>query len=318
MRASSARSRERGPEARARRGQRRRGGAQRSRLDLSKAQFGSSARWTDDACRGLNAQDGRCARWPLGGKCVHTLRVATVQPGSADEESLVQLGYVEVDPATLAGPGGGLDGLLAGSVVDNEPESWPEGFPADGWRVIYTKNGRGRGSAGLVEVFAAPLPEFDGGFAMVSLALGRRDGKLRVGCDPGPVPVRPGKASRRQGLRLEWRQPVLRADAGQPLELTVDLVNRSWRRWHNVADDSTVVVGWLLDPEGNRVRENGHFHFGVGRRELLRCLGPGRHQELSVRILTPEIQTVPLGTYGLEAMLADLNLRSEEATLTLA
>jgi hypothetical protein len=63
-----------------------------------------------------------------------------------------------------------------------------------------------RGSPGLVEVFAAPLPEFDGGFAMVSLGLSKRDGKVRVGSDPGPVPVRPGKASRRRGLRLEWRK----------------------------------------------------------------------------------------------------------------
>jgi hypothetical protein len=250
--------------------------------------------------------------------CMHTLRVTTVEPASGDDDGLVQLGYVEVDPATLAGPGGGLDALVAGRVVDNEPDRWPEDFPADGWRVIYTRNGRGSGSRNLVEVFAAPLPEFDGGFAMVSLALGRRDGKLRVGCDPGPVPVHPGKASRRQGLRLEWPKPVLRTNAGQSLELTVDLVNRSWRRWHNVADDSTVVVGWLLDAEGNRVRENGHFRFGIGHRELLRCLEAGRHQELTVRILTPEIQTVPPGTYGLEAMLADLNLRSDEATLTLA
>jgi len=248
---------------------------------------------------------------------VHTLRVATGEPGTGDDDGLVQLGYVEVDPATLTGPGGGLDPLLAGRVIDNQPDSWPEDLPADGWRVIYTRDDRGKGSSVLVEVFAAPLPAFDGGFAMVSLALGKRDGKLRVGCDPGPVPVSPGRAARRHGLRLEWRKPLVRARAGLPLELTIDLANRSWHRWHNIADDSTIVVGWLLDAEGNRLRD-GDWHFGYGGRDLLPCLEPEREQELTVRILTPEIQTVPPGTYGLEAMLADLNLRSEPATLLLA
>jgi hypothetical protein len=97
---------------------------------------------------------------------------------------------------------------------------------------------------------------------MVSLS--ERDGKLRLGCDSGPVAVHPGRATRRHGLHLEWREPVLRVRAGEPPKLTIELVNTSWRRRHNVADDSEVVVGWLLDAEGNRVRD-GNWHFGVGQ-----------------------------------------------------
>jgi hypothetical protein len=191
------------------------------------------------------------------GHAGHTRRVHAALPGTCSEDGLVQLSYVEVDPAALSGPGGRLDALLAGRVIDNLPMIWPEEFPADGWRVIYTRTGPGRGSPRLVEVLAAPLPVCDGAFAMVSLS--ERDGKLRLGCDPGPVAVHPGRATRRHGLRLEWREPVLRARAGEPLRLTIELVNTSRGRWDNAADDSEVVVGWLLDAEGNRVRD-GDWH----------------------------------------------------------
>jgi hypothetical protein len=177
----------------------------------------------------------------------HTQRVTTALPGTRAEDGLVQLNYVEVDPAALSAPGARLDALLASRVIDNLPETWPEEFPADGWRLIYPRRAPGRASPKLAEVLAAPLPACDGAFAMVSLT--ERDGKLRLGCDPGPVAVNPGRATRRHGLQLQWRTPVLRAHAGQPLKLTIELVNSSWRRWHNVADDSGVVVGWLLDAE---------------------------------------------------------------------
>jgi hypothetical protein len=104
------------------------------------------------------------------------------------------------------------------------------------------------------------------------ITLYEHDGKLVAGYHAEPVAAHPGKAMRRQNLRLLWRDPVLHARAGQPLRLAIDLANTSWQRWHIVADDGELVMGWLLDPAGNRVRaRNGPFSYGAFIRTCLAC-----------------------------------------------
>jgi hypothetical protein len=39
--------------------------------------------------------------------------------------------------------------------------------------------------------------------------------------------------------------------------------------------------------------------------------------KLTVQILIPDVETLPAGSYGLEATLKDLDLRSDQATLIL-
>jgi hypothetical protein len=245
--------------------------------------------------------------------CRHTQRMSDFTPEHSAEGDLVQVGDVEVDPVFLAGPGETLSSLLAGRDIDGLPGGkCPKGLPADGWRVI--RAWPERGALGRSEVLAAPVDGYRDAFAVITLY--ERNGKLVASYDANPVAAHPGKAIRRQDLRLQWRDQVLRARARQPLNLTIDLVNTSWRPWHNVADDGQFVMGWLLDPDGNRVRA-GPFSYSRSHQNLP-CLRSDELVKLPVHIVIPDAATLPAGSYGLAATLQDLDLRSDRATLILS
>lgn len=132
---------------------------------------------------------------------------------------------------------------------------------------------------------------------------------------PGPVLVYPGQAARREGLRLTWPQPELRLPAGLAVQLTVNLSNSRPDVWRNQRGDSAHVAGWLLDPAGQRLRASPWLAYGHGA--SIPALQPGETISLPVTLGTPDTGALPVGRYGLDAILVQLNLRSSFGTLVL-
>jgi hypothetical protein len=228
-----------------------------------------------------------------------------------DAAQLVQVGEFEMEPAVLEGPGAALEDLIAGRDIEDWPDEWPADLPRDGWRLVHARPPHDDIS---LNILAAPSPGNAGGFALIYLS--GRDGRWRFNWDEGPLPVNPGKAARRAGLELAWRSDVLRARAGQPWKLTIDLVNTSWRHWHNLAEDPDNVTGWLRDQTSNRPAASGLVaHTYV--REPLPCLRPHEVIKLPVTILHPDIDALEAGQYTVQATLNSLGLRSGQATLIL-
>jgi hypothetical protein len=231
---------------------------------------------------------------------------------SEDAAQFVQVGRIEVEPAVLEGPGAALVALLANREIEDWPDEWPADLPRDGWRLVQARPARAL--VGPQEILAAPSPGNAGGFALIYLS--GRDGRWGFAWDEGPLPVNPGKLVRRAGLELAWRRDVVRARMGQPWELTADLVNTSWRHWHNVAADGDHVTGKLGDEAGNRLVGSGSVSYFYAHQPLP-CLRPHEVIKLPVTILEPNIDRLDAGRYTVQATLNDLGLRSGQATLIL-
>jgi hypothetical protein len=227
--------------------------------------------------------------------------------------ALVQLGHVDIDPGSLTGPGTSLIGLLGDRVPDVRAAAEHLGqLPGDGWRSVHESVS---GHGGRSEVLAAPHPDQADSWVMVNLA--ERDGSWIVSVNPGPVRVYPGRAARREGLRLAWPEPVIERPAGGPFDLVINLENTSARVWRNQCDDHAHVAGWLLDPAGHWIRSARSSWIAYARIGLLPTLRPGQIASLPVTVATADATSLPAGRYGLEAFAVALNLRSEPGVLLL-
>jgi hypothetical protein len=227
------------------------------------------------------------------------------------ENRIVQVSLWEIDRGALAGPGARLDSLLADRSFDAVTDGWEDGLPQDGWRAVDVTPAHGK--HGRAELLLAPLPEQDDALALVHLI--EQDARWTLSADRRPVPVYPGKATRRHDLRLGWSR-ARSARVGRPLKLSITLRNTSsWRAWHNVADDHGPILGWLAHADGQSLRPGPFGWAGLGH--PLPCLRPGDSVTLPVNVVTPDTETLPPGRYQLKAMVMDLGLRAEPGTLIL-
>lgn len=230
-----------------------------------------------------------------------------------DDLTLVQVGWWDVAPSTLQGPGASLDSLVAGRnvVLANEHAErvWERLLVTPGWRLL-AEDDRGLERA----VFAAPDESKPGTWLLV--VLNNRGDEWRFSRPMASQAVRPGRAARRQNLALVWPEREFYCAAGESPDLTVSLVNRGSDDW-TVGDDELFVVAWLRDSISGDVlpSEKWEAHGRAGR--FQDTLRPGSEVQLPVRLLTLRVDELPLGEYTIEAILSSLNLHSEPGRLVI-
>jgi hypothetical protein len=233
-------------------------------------------------------------------------------------EDLVQLGPVEIPAGVLREGGVALSDL----VTQFRPLHFDNRFlalPRTGWRIVHDR--RASAEQPIRQVLLA-APSGRDPNAWVTVGLTQRDGPWSARIDPTPVTARPGKATRRKGLRLTWGEEPMIGLTGRPLSLQVGLLNASSQVWTNGDanadrwgyDDLSVVV-WLLAPDGTALPANDRFA-PAGDRPLIR-IGPGEIVMLPARIATTHVQKLPAGDYPLTAVLRSVELESDRGRLRL-
>src|SRR5579884_705348 len=235
-----------------------------------------------------------------------------------DAIDLVQLGNVQISRATLCGPGAPLFSALADfAPIHGAAEL--AGLPTNGWRLVSTRSPLG--PVGRRATFVAPHGEARDRWVMLGLVL--RDGSWWVSqVASDPLQVRPGKAARREGLRLVWcKQPIVGV-AGEQLRLLIGLRNISDQQWSTghgedgVEPDKLEAIAWLHDSTGRQLPARTAFvTSGPGPTTLI---NPGDTIMLSAQLMTIDPERLPPGNYQLSALLPSLGLESERGSLHLA
>lgn len=229
-----------------------------------------------------------------------------------DDLRLVQLAHVDVDPSALTGDGADLSGVIAGyQPMDKGATVEAGSLPRTGWRAIASTPARP--GLGRTSVFAAPHQDDRTGWALINVT--EKAGRWIFSTDPGPVFARPGRPSRRQALRLCWPEDPIIAAAGSVPELAITLHNVSEKPWIAAGEDDRHTLGWLIGSHGDRLPAPDWFSYGGP--EALPSLEPGEVTVLPVSLVTNDVADLPAGQYGLDALLLELNLRSNRGALRL-
>jgi len=210
---------------------------------------------------------------------------------SGDALKLVALGDFDIDPDGLRGRGSPWAEVLPGDAGSHVSVDTVAQLPTTGWREISTARSA---SADGARLFAAPS---GAGWALAYLS---PNGVLSA--DPGPVSLRPGKATRRQGLALAWTSDVLRrSDLGG---VKVRLTNTASTVWVADPQDDGYVHGWFLT-DGRRHGPDWFAH--AVRLGSLRDLAPGESVDLVVDFGRATPTPVP-GNYAVQAVMTSLDL----------
>ena len=217
------------------------------------------------------------------------------------------LGHYEVLAADFETDGADWADVFPPEFAEPVPDFFVQELPRSGWRTVTVRAWGDRPSNRL---FAAPR---DGGWAVVSVGIVPDGLPIFMG-DIGTYQLRPDQESRRQGLRLTWKDP-LRVSVSDLDTVTVTLTNTTDVGWTPDPQDHAFVHGHFLDGNG-RPPERCHFAYGGHQGQWRNAsLAPGEALELPV-IFGHDDAPEP-GSYGIEAILVSLNLRSPKGTITI-
>ena len=224
-----------------------------------------------------------------------------------------QLDEFDVPAAVLAAPGVplvDLIGVLGAASVDDM--LGPP--PADGWRVV-----AGDLAAPHLHppALAAPWTNRDTPTWMM-LGVYRCEGQWRTVVNGTGSVARPGRASRRAGLALDWVESPMVAPVGTVPTLRLRLRNVGHSRWHADGLDCDHFQVWALGPDGERLmvdrRAWGMVGFGL---KVLPSLDPGAAVVLTATWQPRSVENLPAGDYPLEAQLLPLELPCSAGVLRL-
>ena len=228
-------------------------------------------------------------------------------------DEMVQLDQFDVPAALLAAPGVQLADLIGehGAASVDDMLGPP---PTDGWRVI-------AGDLGAPHLhpptLAAPWTNRDPNKWMI-LGVYRLDGQWQSIVNGTGSVARPGRASRRAGLALEWAESPTVAPVRTVPALRLRLRNAGDSRWHADGLDSDHVQVWALGPDGERLRVDHSAWAGIGTPvAILPSLDPGAAVELNATWQPRSVEELPAGDYALKAELSDLGLLCSPGVLWL-
>jgi len=134
------------------------------------------------------------------------------------------------------------------------------------------------------------------------------DQRWTASTDGRAVRRRPGRESRREGLRLVLSTEPLLVVQGFVPDVVVTLQNSMLETWHADPDDDGWVIAALTDEDGGPEGRLGWFALGLAPR--LPDLPPRGSVTLAAWILRSSIQGAAPGCYGMVASLSSLGLRS--------
>jgi len=223
----------------------------------------------------------------------------------SDPLSWMALDTCDVDPADLEVPGQPWDAVIP-TAVDNRIDDSMQPLPRQGWREVVIQAEEPPAVSG--RLFAAPERE---GWSVAHLSAPRDEG-MPILSATRAVRLRPGKPSRRHGLRLTLPTRVeLRASELQDLQGS--LANVGDVTWVADSQDAQYVHAWLLDRKGVRIG-SGMIFYAVGHH--VSELAPGQVVPLPVSF-GPGADLTPSGVYEVEAAMPALNLWSPRSTIVL-
>jgi hypothetical protein len=216
------------------------------------------------------------------------------------------LSQYEVLAADFNSTGEDWDAVFPPEFAEPVPDWLRAELPDTGWREVTVRDPRGL--AANRQLFAAPT---DVGWATALIGPQAEGLPLFMG-DMGRYRLRPDQATRRQGLQLSWEEP-LRVASSDLNDVNVALTNTTDAVWMPDPEDHAFVHGHFLDEQGQSP-VNCSFAYGSHQGQWKGVvLAPGESMQLPVTFShdgPPE-----RGSYGIEAVLVSLNLRSPKGTL---
>lgn len=221
----------------------------------------------------------------------------------------IQLGTYEFDRALLeVAPiprPTAWDGV---PVMPLDESDWLK-LPPDGWCLLADVDRISSGGYRHV-VLAAPAPAS----AWWLVYLSWQGDSWQGASGLQPLPLRPDKASRRQGLRLDWPTGALTARLGQTLHTVVQLHNDGEQEW-SAAEDPLAVLTFILDVETGQPLPSERWKAYAPLQGVETLLPAGGTIELPVEIALRHGAVSP-GRHAVRASVASLDLRSPTIPLT--
>ena len=222
-----------------------------------------------------------------------------------------QLDQFNVPDDVLATPGAPLVHLIGeqGAAGVDDMLGPP---PPDGWRVIA---GDLASPESDLPTLAAPWINRDPSKWML-ISVYRFDGGWHSVVQGTGSVARPGRASRRAGLVLDWLVSPMVVPVGTVPRLKLGLRNVGHAPWRADSEDNDHVRVWAMGPTGGRLLAD-HSAWGMVGVEvhMLPSLDPGTAAELTATWQPRSVEKLPPGEYTLEAQLVSLELPCSEGVL---
>lgn len=229
----------------------------------------------------------------------------------AAQTATVALGDWTVSAEILQGDGTSIDAVLAGGGTFFGRElldAW-RFLPPNGWRLVFEDQ--------LTRVYAAPEPGSVGEWAVASLRLAAGVWQA-AGAARNIFPqVARDEAANDLGLIWPSEQVIVR---GRPARLFAKVKNRGADPWLADSTEPLSVVAWLIELPSNRrlLASRADMTPATNRESAKSILVPsGAAIIVPVRLATIAPETLLAGSYGIVGRLEQLNLTSENGTVTI-
>jgi hypothetical protein len=224
-----------------------------------------------------------------------------------DELDLVQIGPEDVNPAVLAEAGHDVQELVGRFAPVTHALVDLAAFPQGGWREVSRLEPGPRTQRFR---FIAPSREDPAGWALLTYMTW--PGGWHLNGDPGPLFPRPGRPTRRRNLRLCWARQAITAPTGSVPHLSMTLHNLADEPW--AATDALDTMAYLLDRDGDPLPQPSVASWEPKDR---RAIASTSSITIIPTLTTLDVERLPAGRYQLEAVLTDLELKSDLGTLDL-
>jgi hypothetical protein len=226
-----------------------------------------------------------------------------------------QLAWYDVPGSVVASAGASLDELL-GFVPEGLDDLSRFRRPRTGWRLI--DGDSAVPERGGLSVLAAPWPAA-GRSSWALLDIANPHGRARV-ITSSPTTLRPGRAHRRRGLRLEWPIEHIMVSRGDPVAPTVLVINTTSDVWAGDGEDHDMVSGRVVGRDGSSPPPHALMMFRGFVALPVKRLGPippGGTVELCLSQLDDtDLTALPPGEWLLEARLKSLELAAPPIGVT--